>query len=204
MVNHSDGTRFSAKNSWKIRQMDTITAFLNGIIKENVYMEIPEGFPGAGDPGTVCKINCALYGLKQSPKAWYEHIDTWLTGQGLVHSEADSNMYHCIQNGKTTMILLYVDDLLITGNDESEILKLQTALANKFEMMDLSIVQNYLGAEFKYHPSGIFVHQRSYIKRILKKISLGKCNPCRLPMHPSTVLTKNMEIAKVNSQYTGP
>jgi hypothetical protein len=63
-------------------------------------MEIPEGFPGAGDPITVCKINCALYGLKQSPKAWYERIDTWLTGQGLIRSEADLNMYHCTQNGK--------------------------------------------------------------------------------------------------------
>jgi hypothetical protein len=55
---------------------------------------------------------------------WYEQIDTWLTGQGLIRSEADSNMYHCTQNGKTTVILLYVDDLLITGNDESEILRL--------------------------------------------------------------------------------
>jgi hypothetical protein len=70
----------AARNNWKIRQMDVITAFLNGIIKEDIYMEIPKGFPGAGDPSKVCKINRALYGLKQSPKAWYERIDAWLTG----------------------------------------------------------------------------------------------------------------------------
>jgi hypothetical protein len=79
-------------------------------------------------------------------------------------------------------------------------LRLQTALANEFEMTDLGIIQNYLGAEFEYHPLGIFVHQRSYIKRILEKFGLGKCNPYRLPMHPRTVLTKSMGIAKVNSQ----
>jgi hypothetical protein len=108
-------------------------------------------------------------------------------------------MYHCTRNGKTTVILLYVDDLLITGDDDYEISRLQAALANEFEMTDLGTAQNYLGAEFEYHSSGIFVHQKSYIKRMLEKYGLGKCNPCRLPMHPSTVLTKNMGTAKVDS-----
>jgi transposase InsO family protein len=118
----------AAKFRWKLRQMDVITAFFNGVLNEEVYMEIPAGFSGAGDPTKVCKINRALYGLRQSPKAWYKHIDTWLTSQGLSRSNFDPNLYFADDHGKLTIVLLYVDDMLITGDNENEIRRIQTQL----------------------------------------------------------------------------
>ena len=88
-------------------QMDVITAFLNGTLNEEIYMEIPDGFPFAGDATKVCKIKKALYGLKQAPKAWYERINSWLLSQGLSRSKNDPNLYFSRKDGKLT-ILLYM------------------------------------------------------------------------------------------------
>ena len=107
----------AAKRKWELKQMDVVTAFLNEHLDEEIYMEIPDGFPGAGDPTKVCKINRALYGLKQAPKSWYERIDAWFVLQGLTRSQNDPNLYYSLTNGKYVIILLYMDDLLITGDN---------------------------------------------------------------------------------------
>lgn len=72
-----------AKSSWPIRQMDVITTFLNGELSDEIYMEILEGFPGAGDPAKVCYLKRALYGLRQAPRVWYDKINSWLQQQDL-------------------------------------------------------------------------------------------------------------------------
>lgn len=83
----------AARNNRDLHQMDVKTAFLNSILNEEVLMEIPEGFPQSGNPTKVCKIKCALYGLRQAPKAWYSRIDTWFTTQGYKRSQHDPNLY---------------------------------------------------------------------------------------------------------------
>ena len=180
--------------------MDVVTAFLNRTLDEEIYMEIPDGFPEAGDPAKVCRINRALYGLKQAPKSWYSRIDTWFIKQGLKRSENDPNLYYSQTNGKYIIILLYVDDLLITGDDSTEISKLQSALQNEFEMTDLGQAKTYLGIELEYHPSGIFLHQRTYISKLLEKFNFQLCNPTKLPMDPKTKLQKNMGSPCVDPQ----
>jgi hypothetical protein len=190
----------AAKKKWSINQMDVVTAFLNGFLEEEIYMEIPDGFPGAGDPTKVCKINRALYGLKQAPKSWYERIDAWFINQGLKRSENDPNMYYSLKDEKYVIILLYVDDLLITGDNSQEISRLQSELQKEFEMSDLGTAQNYLGVEIEYHPSGIFLHQRSYIRKLLEKFKLQNCNSAKLPMDPKTQLQKNMGSPSVDPQ----
>ena len=129
-----------AKNKWPIQQMDVVTTFLNSVLDEEIYMEIPNGFPGARDPTKVCRINRALYGLKQAPKSWYSRIDAWFIKQGLKRSENDPNLYYSLENGKYVIILLHVDDLLITGDNSQEISRLQSALQKEFEMTDLGTV----------------------------------------------------------------
>ena len=127
--------------------MDVISAFLNGTINEDILMEIPKGFPSAGDDTKVCQIKRALYGLKQSPKAWYDRINSWLQEHGFIRSECDSNLYFINRNGKTTILLLYVDDLIITGNDTQNIKNLKSKLHEDFEMTDLGATSHYLGIE---------------------------------------------------------
>jgi len=141
--------------------MDLIIAFLNGNIDEEILMEISEGFPGTGDESKIFRINEAFYGQNQSPKAWYDHISTWLHKQGLIRSESDSNLYYLKRNEKLTILLLYVDDLLIIGDDQEDILKLKQNLQQEFEMTDLGEACDYLGVEIhRQGCDGIFLNQK--------------------------------------------
>ena len=90
----------SAQMGWKIHQMDVKTAFLNGKIEEEVYIEQPEGFETFDRDSHVCRLKRALYGLKQAPRAWYTCIDKYFIGLGFTKSEADANLYHIMVEGK--------------------------------------------------------------------------------------------------------
>eukprot|EP00253_Pinus_taeda_P034948 PITA_34948 len=103
---------------WKIHQMDVKTTFLNGKIEEEVYIEQPEGFETFDCELHVYRLKRALYGLKQAPYAWYTKIDSYFTGLGFTKSEVDVNLYHIMVEGKPLIIFLYVDDLILTGDDQ--------------------------------------------------------------------------------------
>ena len=136
----------SAHMGWHIHQMDVKTAFLNGVIEEEVYIEQPEGFEIFNSDSHVCRLKRALYGLKQAPRAWYTWIDSYLTGLGFSKSEADPNLYQIVVEGKLLIIVLYVDDLILTG-DELLILSCKEDLARDFEMKDLGLLHYFLGLE---------------------------------------------------------
>ena len=97
--------------------MDVKTMFLNGIIEEEVYIEQPEGFKIFNSESHVCRLERALYWLKQAPRAWYTQIDNYFTGLGFTKSEADENLYQIVVEGKLLIIVLYVDDLILTGDE---------------------------------------------------------------------------------------
>jgi hypothetical protein len=95
---------------WRIHQMDVKTAFPNGIIKEEVYIEKPEDFETFNRESHVCRLKRELYGMKQAPYSWYTRIDSYFTGLGFTKSEADANLYQIVVEGKILIIVLYVDD----------------------------------------------------------------------------------------------
>ena len=107
----------AALNGWEIDHMDVVTAFLNPPIDDDIYMLLPEGIDwlDPSKPGniTVCKLNKALYGLKGGPPLWYQHIDQFLLSIGFDKSVNDLNLY--LSEGRELMLLLYVDDLLLTA-----------------------------------------------------------------------------------------
>jgi hypothetical protein len=98
--------------------MDVKTTFLNGVIKEEVYIEQPQGFEVEDRKSHVCRLKKALYGLKQAPRAWYGCIDSFLTSLGFTKSKADSNLYFKIMDNEPVILLLYVDDLFLTGEEK--------------------------------------------------------------------------------------
>jgi hypothetical protein len=100
---------------WKIHQMDVKTAFLNGVLDQEVYVEQPLGFVVHERETHVCRLKRALYGLKQAPRAWYSRIDTYLLQIGFTRSESDVNLYYIVIGGEPLILVLYVDDLFITG-----------------------------------------------------------------------------------------
>jgi hypothetical protein len=108
----------AAKMKWKLHQMDVKTTFLNGVIEEEVYIEQPQGFEVEDRKTHVCKLKKALYGLKQAPRAWYGRIDSFLTSLGFTKSKVDSNLYFKVMNDEPVILLLYVDDLFLTGEEK--------------------------------------------------------------------------------------
>ena len=102
---------------WKIHQMDVKTTFLNGVIEEEVYIEQPKGFDTFNGDSHVCRLKRPLYGLKQAPRAWYTMIDNYFIGLGFTKSEADANLYHIVVEGKILIIVLYVNYLIMTGDE---------------------------------------------------------------------------------------
>ena len=106
----------SAQMGWHIHQTDVKTVLFNGIIEEEVYIEQPEGFEIFSIDSHVCRLKIALYGLKQAPHASYTRLDSDFTGLGFTKSEADANLYQIVVEGNILIIVLYVDDLILTGD----------------------------------------------------------------------------------------
>jgi hypothetical protein len=136
----------AAKMKWKLHQMDVKTAFLNGVIEEEMYIEQPQGFEVEDRRSHVYKLKKALYGLKQTPRAWYGRIDSFLTRLGFTKSKAYSNLYFKIMHNEPVILLLYVDDLFLTG-EEKLIVECKRRLASEFEMKDLGLMHYFLGLE---------------------------------------------------------
>ena len=99
---------------WKIHHMDFKTAFLNGVVEEEVYVELPLGFETHDRDTHVCKLKKSLYGLKHAPRMWNGRIDSFLTSLGFTKSKADSNLYYKVEEGNPLILLLYEDDLFVT------------------------------------------------------------------------------------------
>jgi hypothetical protein len=108
----------AAKMKWKLHQMDVKTAFLNGVIEEEVYIEQPQGFEVEDRKSHVYRLKKPLYGLKQAPRAWYGHRDSFLTSLGFTKSKANSNLYFKIMDNEPVILLLYVDDLFLTEEEK--------------------------------------------------------------------------------------
>jgi hypothetical protein len=136
----------AAKMKWKLHQMDVKTIFLNDVIEEEVYIEQPPGFEVQDMKTHVCKLKKALYGLKQAPRAWYGRIDSFLMSLGFTKSKVDPNLYFKIVDDGPVILLLYVDDLFLTG-EEKLIIDCKKKLSIEFEMKDLGPMHYFLGLE---------------------------------------------------------
>jgi len=126
--------------------MDVKTTFFHGSLKEEVYVEQPEGFKVQDCKTHVCKLKKSLYGLKQAPTAWYARIDSYLMKLGFTRSKANLNLYFKVEKDKPLILILYVDDLFLTGDDPL-IHQCKRKLASEFEMKDLRLMHYFLGLE---------------------------------------------------------
>jgi len=135
----------AANLDWPLHQFDVKNAFLHGDLEE-VYMETPPGFEDSSILRKVCKLKKALYGLKQSPRAWFERFSRAMQRFGYKQSQANHTLFtkHSTQ-GKVTALIVYVDDIVLTRNDDGEIQNLKHRLANEFEIKDLASLKYFLG-----------------------------------------------------------
>ena len=128
----------AANQDLELVQMDVKTAFLHGDLNEEIYMEQPKGYEVSGKEHLVCKLKKSLYGLKQSPRLWYQKFDAFMKTQGCTRSNEDPCLYmkKCSDESSIALIL-YVDDVLIVGKNKGELSLLKKILSQTFDMMDL-------------------------------------------------------------------
>lgn len=164
-----------------IHQMDVKCAFLNGELKEDIYMRLPEGF----DQGNkVCKLKKALYGLKQASRAWNEKFNDFMIRIGFKRCDSDRCLYVKVHNGTICYVLLYVDDLLIFCCDLKMINAVKRLLSNEFEMTDMGKADSFLGMQIEQNIENgtITVNQTQYLKRVLQKFGMQDCKPKSTPI----------------------
>ena len=135
----------AASRKWTVHQMDVKCAFLHGDLQEYIYMEQPIGF--IQDSSLVCKLKKYLYGLKKSPHSWYDMIDHLFLNLGFKHCQFDHNIYVFHVHNDTLIVALYVDDLVITGNNVDFILNLKKQLVYTFEMTKLGLFHFFLNIQ---------------------------------------------------------
>jgi hypothetical protein len=180
-------TALAAKMKWKLHQMDVKTTFLNGVIEEEVYIEQPQGFEVEYRKTHVCMLKKALYGLKKTPRAWYGRIDSFLTSLGFTKSKVDPNLYFKVMNDEIVILLLYVDYLFLT-REENLITYCKKKLATEFEMKDLGLMHYFLGLEFWQSREKIFLNQGKYAVEILKRFDMLECKAMTTPMETNLKL----------------
>lgn len=174
---------------WPLFQLDVKNAFLNGDLKEEVYMDIPPGFEDESTSNKVCKLRKSLYGLKQSPRAWFDRFTNVLKKNGYTQCQADHTLFVKHHPGdKLTALIVYVDDIVLTGNYEEEMNQLRQLLSREFEIKDLGHLKYFLGMEVARSSKGISVSQRKYVLDLLNETGMAGCKPVDTPMDPNVKL----------------
>ena len=169
----------------EIEQLDVKTAFLHGDLQEEIYMQQPEGFKVKGKEDYVCKLKKSLYGLKQAPRQWYRKFDSFMGEQGFKKTAMD----HCVfqkrfANNDFIILLLYVDDILIVGQNVDRIVSLKQQLSKKFSMKELGPAKNILGMKIVRDRMArkLWLSQEAYIHKVVQRFNMDKAKPVSTPL----------------------
>ncbi len=169
---------YATKNKLEMHHMDVETAFLNGELEEEIYMEMPEGFEKREK---VCKLEKSLYGLKQSSRVWHKKISSFLVEEGYLQSEADPCVFIKHHQDCISIIALYVDDCMIFGAKEN-VERAKLALSSQFKMKDLGEVKSIIGIQVERDKEETRIHQINYIRDVLKKFGMSDCKGVDTPL----------------------
>ncbi|XP_076893891.1 uncharacterized protein LOC143546021 [Bidens hawaiensis] len=182
----------AVKRNWVIHQLDVNNAFLHGDLNEEVYMKVPQGFD-KGKEKKVCRLRKSLYGLKQASRNWYQKFTSALLEMGFRQCKADHSLF--IFNTKETFIaaLIYVDDVIVVGNDVTKIKETKIFLNKRFSIKDLGPLKYFLGIEVTRTQDGLALSQRKYTLDILEDSGMLGCRPSAFPMEQNLKLGKRDE-----------
>ena len=164
--------------------MDVKSAFLNGLLDEEIYMEQPQGFVAPGQSDKVCLLKKAIYGLKQASRAWNLQFNQVLLELGFKRTHSDAGIYHRLDAGGTIIIILYVDDITILGDTIAQMTSLKATLSTRYEMTDLGEIDSYLGVKITRDRSikRLDIDQSRYVLEVLSRFGLADANPTRTPL----------------------
>ncbi|GLT44417.1 hypothetical protein SLA2020_183190 [Shorea laevis] len=179
--------------NWSIRQLDVKNAFLHGNLSEQVFMEQPPGFTDEQYPSHVCYLRKALYGLKQAPQAWFDKWSIFLLKLGFSCSIADPSPFTYHTHQGMLPLLIYVDDMILTGSNLTLVEWCISELARELAIKDLGHLHYFLGIEVHTNKFGLFLCQSKYAHELLQKAQMVGCKPISTPMaiktHSSSLTT---------------
>ncbi|GJZ61065.1 retrovirus-related pol polyprotein from transposon TNT 1-94 [Tanacetum coccineum] len=172
----------AASKNMTIYQMDVKTAFLNGELKEEVYVSQPEGFVDPDHPSHVYHPKKALYGLKQAPQAWYDTLSRFLLDNKFSKGVVDSTLFTWKTGKHILLVQIYVDDIIFSSTDPKACEIFSYEMSSKFQMSMMGQMSFFLGLQVSQNPEGIFINQSKFALEILKKFRMDSCDPIDTPM----------------------
>ena len=183
----------AAAKNFQLHQMDVRNAFLHGDLEEEVYMKLPPGFEKKS-PGKVCRLRKSLYGLKQAPRCWFAKLSDALKTYGFEQSYSDYSLFMLRRRNTELYVLVYVDDIVISGNQSDAIHKFRDYLGHCFHMKDLGKLKYFLGIEVARNATCIFLSQRKYALDLISDCGLLGAKPATIP------LEQNHQLALVEGE----
>nr|GEZ23217.1 copia protein [Tanacetum cinerariifolium] len=188
-------------NEFERLEIDVKTAFLNGNLREEVYVSQPDGFVDPDNPNHVYKLKKALYGLKQAPCAWYDILSSFLLSQDFSKGSVDPTLFIRRNDNDLLMVQIYVDDIIFAAST----LKLCDLFANlmcsKFKMSMMGKISFFLGLQISQNPRGIFINQSKYALESLKKYGFESCDPVDTPLVKKSKLDEDREGKAVDPSH---
>ncbi|GJV88952.1 retrovirus-related pol polyprotein from transposon TNT 1-94 [Tanacetum coccineum] len=172
----------AASKNMTIYQMDVKTTFLNGELKEEVYVSQPEGFVDPDHPTHVYRLKKALYGLKQAPRAWYDTLSRFLLDNKFSKGAVDPTLFTRKTGKHILLVQIYVDDIIFASTDPKACEIFSYEMSSKFQMSMMGQMSFFLGLQVSQNPGGIFINQSKFALEILKKFGMDSCDPVDTPM----------------------
>ncbi|GJY35154.1 retrovirus-related pol polyprotein from transposon TNT 1-94 [Tanacetum coccineum] len=173
---------YVAHKSFIVYQMDVKIAFLYEPLKEEVYVNQPDGFVDPYHPNQVYRLNKALYGLKQAPRAWYDELSNFLVSKGFSKGSIDSTMFITKHGEDILLVQIYVDDIIFGSTNPKLSKRFGKLMHSKFDMSMMGELKFFLGIQIHQSPRGIFINQAKYAQEILKKHGMTSCDSIGTPM----------------------
>ncbi|GJV65046.1 NAC domain-containing protein 7-like protein [Tanacetum coccineum] len=191
----------AALRNLEVHQMDVKTAFLNGDLDEEIYMNQPEGFIAFGQESKVFRLVKSLYGLKQAPKQWHQKFNHTMIESGFKINECDKCVFVKDTSSGYVILCLYVDDMLIIGSNDKMIKSTKDMLKSKFDMKDMGLADVILGIKIIQTHNGLVLSQAHYVDKILNTHNARDSSLARTPIDISFHLSKNRGIGVTQLEY---
>ncbi|GJZ48378.1 retrovirus-related pol polyprotein from transposon TNT 1-94 [Tanacetum coccineum] len=195
---------FAAHMNMVVYQMDVKTAFLNGNLREEVYVSQPDGFVDKDNPNHVYKLKKALYGLKQAPRAWYDMLSSFLISQDFSKGSVDPTLFICRDDKELLLVQIYVDDIIFAASTPKLCDLFSKIMCSKFKMSMMGKISFFLGLQISQSPRGIFINQSKYALESLKKYDFDSFDLVDTPMVKKSKLDEDKEGKAIDpSHYRG-
>jgi hypothetical protein len=173
---------YATHHGFKLYQMDIKSVFLNGPIKEEVYVEQPPGFESEEHPNHAYQLHKVLYGLKQAPRAWYEYLRDFLIENGFRIGKADSTLFTKKMGKDLFICQIYIDDIIFGSTNKSFCEEFSKIMSDGLEISMMGVLTFFLGFQVKQAKEGTFISQTKYTRDILKKFGIDKTKAIKTPM----------------------